>query len=234
MYILFLKPNTAKLQQMTRIAENLKQIQSTLPQQTKLIVVSKYRSTEEIQEVYAAGQRVFAENRVQALLERAESLPKDIEWHLIGHLQSNKVKYIASFIHTIHSVDSAKLLYEINEQAAKHGRMINCLLQVHIAKEDTKFGFETTELMDFLEKGEWANLSNVRITGLMAMATNTDEKEQIHHEFERIQSLFDSIKKQYFSDKPFFRDISTGMSSDYKIAVEHGSTYVRIGSAVFE
>lgn len=232
--MLLLKRKVTKLAKMSRIAENLRQIKESLGPEVDLIVVSKYRTVEEIESVYACGQRVFAENRVQALLERREALPGDIEWHLIGHLQSNKVKYIAPFVAMIHSVDSHKLLEEIHKQAEKQQRVIDCLLQVHVAQEETKFGFEPGELLEYLQTGAFRALASVRIRGLMAMASNTSDQEKVASEFEGIQTLFQSCKTRFFNDSPWFSEISTGMSSDYRIAIAHGSTMVRIGSAVFE
>lgn len=196
-------------------------------------MVSKYRSIEEIKEAYDAGQRLFAENRVQALLERHEQLPTDIQWHLIGHLQTNKVKYIAPFIGMIHSVDSLKLLKVIDEQAARNNRVIDVLLQIYVATEESKFGLTEAELTELLEEGSWRNLPYIRICGLMAMASLTESESQIHSEFSEAQRIFQKIKSSYFRENPEFCELSTGMSSDYPIALEHGSTLVRIGSAVF-
>jgi PLP dependent protein len=224
--------NVTNLAQMSHIAENISRIKAELGP-TQLIVVSKYRTVEEIQEAYNTGQRAFAENRVQALLERAEALPKDIEWDLIGHLQTNKAKYIAPFIHMIHSIDSLKLLEEVNKQAEKCARVIDCLLQVHVAMEETKFGFSEAELLAFLQAGEWKSLAHVRICGLMAMASNTEDKVLVQSEFARVQTLFQQCKQQFFATDDAFQHISTGMSSDYPIAIKEGSTMVRVGSAVF-
>lgn len=218
---------------MSRIAENLDRISQKLGEKARLIVVSKYREIAEIQAVYQQGQRVFAENRVQALMERYEALPKDIQWHLIGHLQTNKVKYIAPFIACIHSVDSFKLLQEINKQAEKNNRIIDCLLQIYVATEDTKFGLEKSELMQLLEQEPWPELKNIRICGIMAMASNTDDLQQVESEFAEANRIFIEIKKRFFSEAEYFKELSIGMSSDYEIALRHGSTMVRIGSAVF-
>lgn len=215
------------------IAQNIQQIKSQLPATCKLIVVSKYREVAEIQTAYASGQRMFAENRVQALLERKEALPTDIEWHLIGHLQTNKVKYIAPFIAMIHSVDSFKLLQEINKEAAKNNRIIPCLLQLHIAQEETKFGLGVDELDAFFTEFGSVDLPNIALHGLMTMASNTDDKEVIHTEFALAQSLFQDIKAKHFADDARFCELSIGMSSDYDIAIAHGSTLIRVGSAVF-
>lgn len=218
---------------MSRIADNLKQIQQELGSAT-LIVVSKYREIAEIQEAYNAGQRKFAENRVQPLLERKEALPQDIEWHLIGHLQTNKVKFIAPFISMIHSVDSAKLLGEIQKYAQLHARTIDCLLQLHVAQEETKFGMNEEEFRTFLESRIWEQMPNIRICGCMAMASLTDDEKQIAAEFAQVQALFLKAKTAYFAEHPEFKELSIGMSSDFKIAIAHGSTMVRIGSAVFQ
>lgn len=218
---------------MTGISENLKHIQSELGDACRLVVVSKYRTPEEITAVYEAGQRVFAENRVQALLERREQLPDDIEWHLIGHLQRNKVKYIAPFIAMIHAVDSQELLQEISRQAEKYGRIIPCLLQVHVAVEETKFGFNEAELLEFCRSYRAEAYPGVALCGLMAMASNTPDEARIHEEFGRVKTLFDTLRSGPFRNNPGFRELSIGMSSDYRIAVAHGSTMVRIGSAVF-
>ena len=215
------------------IAQNIQTIEDQLPTGCKLIVVSKYRGVEEIKAAYACGQRLFAENRVQALLERKEALPADIEWHLIGHLQTNKVKYITPFISMIHAVDSIKLLQEINKEAAKSNRVIPCLVQLHIAQEETKFGLDAGELDAFFVAYQNGNMTHVTLSGLMAMASNTDDRSQIAAEFAQVQSLFTTVKDKYFPDQAEFCELSIGMSSDYDIAIAHGSTLVRVGSAVF-
>lgn len=199
----------------------------------KLVAVSKTKSNEDIMEAYEAGQRIFGENHVQELVDKYEALPKDILWHQIGHLQTNKVKYIAPFIHLIESVDSFKLLQEINKQALKNNRVIDCLLQVYIADEETKFGLGYDELIDLLRSEEFLALKNVRITGLMGIATNTEVERQINEEFKELAVLFTGIKQAYFRKDDYFREISMGMSSDYKLAVENGSTMVRLGSTIF-
>ncbi len=223
---------------MNRIAENIRRIQDDLPPSTRLIVVSKYRSVEEIEQCYQAGIRVMAENRVQALLERKEVLPEDIQWHLIGHLQTNKVKYIAEFISMIHSVDSLKLLLEINRYGIQFNRKIPVLIQVHIAQEESKFGLDPADLNDFFKSVQALLIENtlqgVEICGLMSMATFTDNTDQIRKEFNEIKILFDRIKTEYFSDSDSFQELSIGMSGDYKIAIDFGSTLVRVGTAVFE
>lgn len=198
-----------------------------------LVAVSKTKSQEEILEAYQAGQRIFGENIVQELAEKHEHLPKDIEWHLIGHLQTNKVKYIAPFIRLVHSVDSLKLLKEINKQALKNRRTIDCLLQVFIASEDTKFGLDYEELIELLRDEAFHSLSNVRITGLMGIATNTSNEKVIKEEFYELKTLFDGVKQSFFHDKDYFKILSMGMSSDYKIAIEQGSNMIRLGSTIF-
>lgn len=199
----------------------------------KLIAVSKTKSVEEIKEVYATGQRDFGENKVQELLEKAEKLPKDIIWHQIGHLQTNKVKYIAPFIGLIHSVDSLKILKEINKEAKKNDRVIDCLFQIHIASEETKHGLQYDELIDILRSDEFSSLKNIRIIGLMGMATNTQSERVIKEEFYELKTLFSGIKQSFFADDKAFKEISMGMSSDYKIAIAQGSTMVRVGSLIF-
>jgi pyridoxal phosphate enzyme (YggS family) len=198
-----------------------------------LVVVSKTKPVEDIQEAYNAGQRIFGENQVQELVEKYEALPKDIEWHLIGHLQSNKVKYIAPFITLIHSVDSLKLLQEINKQALKNNRVIDCLLQIYIADEETKFGLSFDEAIELLRSPEYSELKNIRIRGLMGIATNTDNQRQLKDEFYELDTFFDGIKLSFFRKEDSFDELSMGMSSDYKLAMEHGSTMVRLGSTVF-
>lgn len=232
--MVILRFNSAKLSEMSQIKENLDRIHKMLGSAAKLVVVSKYRNITEIQEVYDNGQRIFAENRVQALLERYGNLPKDIQWHLIGHLQTNKVKYIAPFISLIHSVDSFKLLSEINQQAQKSNRNIDCLLQIYVASEETKFGLEESELFQLLKNEEWQELANIRIVGLMAMATNTLDTDLVSAEFKHAKNIFDSVKKTYFNSFDYFKELSIGMSSDAEIALKNGSTMVRIGTAVFE
>ncbi len=203
------------------------------PYHTTLIAVTKTHPVEILQEAYNNGLRIFGENKVQELVSKAEVLPKDIEWHLIGHLQSNKVKYIAPFIHMIHSVDSFKLLQEINKEAKKNNRVIACLLQVYIANEDTKFGLDTLELTSLLQHPELEELENIQISGLMGMATNTSNQDQIRNEFRYLKNLFKSLSETIEKKNITWKEISMGMTSDYKIAVEEGSTLVRIGSAIF-
>jgi hypothetical protein len=201
--------------------------------EVKLIAVSKTKPVEDITEAYAAGQRDFGENQVQELVEKQSQLPNDINWHLIGHLQTNKVKSIAPFISLIHSVDSLKLLQEINKQALKNNRVIDCLLQIYIADEDTKYGLDFAEAVEILRSEEFAELKNVRITGLMGIATNTENPKRIADEFYELQTLFKGIKLTFFRKDDYFKEISIGMSSDYKIALEHDTTMIRLGSTIF-
>jgi pyridoxal phosphate enzyme (YggS family) len=211
----------------------LSSIKAELPEQVRLVAVSKYHPVEMIQEAYDAGQRLFGENHVQEMTQKYALLPKDIEWHFIGHLQTNKVKYIAPFVSLIHSVDSLKLLKEINKQAEKAQRIIPCLLQIHIAKEETKFGFSFDECREMLQQGEWKNLKNVQLCGVMGMGTFTDNVDQVRSEFHSLKDFFDEIKENVFSDNPSFREISMGMTDDYPIAIEEGSTLIRIGTKIF-
>lgn len=205
------------------------------PYHAQLVAVSKTKPAEDIAALYAAGQRIFGENYVQELTEKQALLPADIEWHFIGHLQSNKVKFIAPFVHTIHAVDSLKLLQEINKQAAKHQRVIHCLLQVHIAAEETKFGMDEQELQQLLQayQANPAAFSQVRIAGMMGMATNTTNETQIRKEFHQLHQLFGSVKTTYFNNEAYFKELSIGMSADYQLALQEGSTLVRIGSLLF-
>lgn len=203
------------------------------PLDVKLIAVSKKQSIEAIMELYDAGQRLFGENLVQELVEKYEQLPKDIEWHLIGHLQSNKVKYIAPFVTMIQGVDSLKLLEEINKQALKHNRVIDCLLQIYIADEDSKFGLDYDEAIGILRSDEFANLKNVRICGLMGIATNTNKLDFIKEEFYELATFFKGIKTSFFRKEDSFKEISMGMSADYTVAIEQGSTMIRVGSLLF-
>lgn len=216
------------------IAENLLKYKNELGTQgVKLVAVSKNHPSDAIREAYAAGQRVFGENLVQEMVEKQAELPHDIEWHLIGHLQSNKVKYIAPFVKLIESVDSLKLLKEINKQAAKHERVIDCLLQIYIADEETKFGLGYDEAIEILRSEEFKTLQNIRIVGLMGIATNTNSEQQTKIEFNELKVLFDGIKLSFFRKEESFKEISMGMSADYKLAVAEGSTMVRIGSNIF-
>lgn len=215
------------------IAENLKQVLSELPEKVRLVAVSKFHPNEAIEEAYRAGQRVFGESKVQEMTAKYESLPKDIEWHFIGHLQTNKVKYIAPYISMIEAVDSLKLLKEINKQAAKHDRVVKVLLELHIAAEETKYGLTLDACRALLEEGEWRSMEHVQICGLMMMASNTDDTEQIAREFDTAARFFDEVKAKYFADDDAFCERSWGMSHDYPIAIQHGATLVRVGTAIF-
>ncbi len=218
---------------MSTIAERLAQIKGALPEEVALVAVSKYHSQEAINDAYKAGQRIFGESRAQELLPKYEALPKDIAWHFIGHLQANKVKYIAPFVSLIHAVDKESLLLEINKQGQRHGRVIPCLLQLHVAQEETKYGFSIEELEAFLSKGTWRELAHVQIAGLMCMASNTDDEERIRCDFQQANNCFEQVKTTYFPDSNTFCLRSWGMSGDYPIAIEEGSNMVRIGSAIF-
>lgn len=218
---------------MTRIKETIKAIHSQLPPQTRLVAVSKYHPVEAIMEAYEAGQRIFGESHVQELQRKAALLPQDIEWHFIGHLQTNKVKYIAPYVSLIHAVDSERLLAEIDKQASRIGRKIPCLLQLHIAREETKFGFSIEELLHLLDRGAHLAYNSVIISGLMCMASNVDDEEQIADEFVRAHALFLTLKDRYFKHNTDFAECSWGMSDDYPLAIAHGSTLVRIGSKIF-
>ena len=218
---------------MMSIEENLKQVRSTLHSGVQLVAVSKTKSNEDIMEAYNAGQRIFGENKVQELVQKWESLPKDIEWHFIGHLQSNKVKYISSFIAMVHAVDSLKILKTINEEGKRSGRKIPCLLQFHIASEESKFGFLPDEAGNLFSQKELTELKNVVFCGVMGMATFTEDTGLINREFSTLSKLFQKLKETFFSDNVDFREISMGMSDDYQLAIENGSTMVRIGSTIF-
>jgi pyridoxal phosphate enzyme (YggS family) len=218
---------------MSSIAENIATLKQQLPSGVKLVAVSKTKPVSDILEAYNTGQRYFGENRVQELLNKKDLLPHDIEWHLIGHLQSNKVKYIVPFISMIQSVDSYKLLITINSEALKIGRVVDCLLQIHIANEQTKFGFTMQELTGNLKSEEVLNLKNVRICGVMGIATYTSDKYQVKKEFKYLKECFISLKNSFFKPSAFFSEISMGMSGDYETAIEEGSTIVRIGSLIF-
>lgn len=215
------------------ITENLNEVRLALPEHVTLVAVSKTHPPEAIQTAYDAGQRIFGENKVQELVAKYEVLPRDIEWHLIGHLQTNKVKYIADFVSFIHAVDSEKLLDEINKRAAKAERVIDVLLQVHIAEEDSKFGFDDAELTAFVSGTGIALHTHVRIRGLMGMATFTDDREQVRREFKHLKRLFDQLKTSVFVTANHFDTLSMGMSGDFDLAIEEGSTMVRIGSTLF-
>ena len=215
------------------IAQNLLQIKNTIPNKVLLVAVSKTKPNELLLEAYEAGQRHFGENYVQELVDKHEQLPKDICWHFIGHLQSNKVKYIAPFVHLVHGVDSFKLLQEINKQAEKQNRIIDCLLQIYMAQEETKFGFSEDECIAMLQLAEYKKLNHVNVVGLMGMASNTDNQAQLKKEFTFINQLFNTLKEKQLVDVTAFKHLSIGMSSDYILAVECGSTMVRVGSSIF-
>jgi len=201
--------------------------------QAKLVAVSKTKPEALLQEAYNFGVRIFGENKAQELARKYENLPKDIEWHMIGHLQTNKVKYIAPFVSLIHAVDSLKLLKEINKQALKNNRTINCLIQVYIANEDTKFGLSESEVLELINSEELSSLENIKIVGLMGMATNTDNLEQVRMEFKSLKTLFDKLRTEPLPSNIALKEISMGMSGDYQIAIEEGSTLIRVGSAIF-
>lgn len=213
--------------------EIISEIKQTLPPYVSLVAVSKFHPASMIEDAYAGGHRLFGENHVQELQQKHEVLPKDIEWHFIGHLQTNKVKYIAGYVHLIHAVDTHKLLVEINKQAQKHDRVINCLLQLHVAQEETKFGFSPAELLDYVQSGEWRLLQHVHICGLMCMASNVDDEAQIAREFQTAYDVFKELKENYFSDDEMFQIRSWGMSEDYPIAIQYGSNMIRVGSKIF-
>ena len=215
------------------IGANIQKINQEIGSNVRLIAVSKTKPVEALLEAYQAGQKLFGENKVQELVVKYESLPKDIDWHFIGHLQSNKVKYIAPFVGLIHSVDSLKLLQTINKEGQKINRIIPCLLQIFIASEETKFGLNQNELSEILEEWKKGNLANVEIKGLMGMASNVDDANQIEKEFTTLKILFDETKAKYFSEMDNFNELSMGMSGDYPIAIKAGSTLVRVGSSIF-
>ena len=215
------------------IAEQISRLHQELPEGVSLLAISKYQPIEALQEAYDAGQRMFGENHIQEMAAKAAALPKDIAWHFTGHVQTNKIKYMAPFVSLIHAVDSFRLLREINKHAAKHERCIDCLLQIHIAQEETKYGLSVDECRQLLANEPWRELQHIRITGLMAMGSNTDDLEQVRNEFRKIKQLFDELKSTYFADEPSFCQLSEGMTDDYPIAIEEGSTIVRIGSMIF-
>ena len=215
------------------IQEQLELLRSEIPDNVTLIAVSKTKPLSDLQAAYDAGQRHFGENKVQEMVEKAAQLPKDIHWHLIGHLQSNKVKYMAGFVHLIHGVDSLKLLQEIDKQAQKAGRIQDVLLQFHIAQEETKFGLELQEANKILESEVFKQLKCIRICGVMGMASFTSDVQQIANEFQGLKKVFETLKGQYFPDATCFKEISMGMSGDYPIAIQNGSTMVRVGSKIF-
>ncbi len=215
------------------IKENLDAIRKTIPEHVTLVAVSKTKPVAALQEVYDAGQRHFGENKVQEMTEKWEVLPKDIKWHLIGHLQTNKVKYIAPYVHLIHSVDSFKLLKEIDKEAKKNNRIIDCLLQFHVAQEETKFGLDFEEAKELIENPEFIDLHNVHLVGVMGMASFTENEDVVRKEFQQLEDYFQLIKSYYFTFNDDFKEISMGMSGDYQLAIEEGSTMVRVGSSIF-
>ena len=215
------------------IAGNIAAIKNKLPVNVRLVAVSKTKPVEDILIAYNAGQRIFGENKVQELVQKYETLPKDIEWHFIGHPQTNKIRFIAPFVSLIHGVDSLKLLKVIDAEAKKNNRKIACLLQFHIASEETKFGFSPEEAYELLESPDFVKLENIRVCGVMGMATFTDDMNHVRNEFRNLKAIFDTLRIKYFQNKPEFCEISMGMSDDYAVAVEEGSTIVRIGSKIF-
>lgn len=212
---------------------HLREVRSRLPQEVCLVAISKYHPVEYLQAAYEEGQRVFGESHEQELRQKVEVLPNDIQWHFIGHLQTNKVKYIAPYVSMIEAVDSLKLLKEIEKQGAKNNRVIDVLLELHIAEEETKYGLTLDACRQLLEEGEWRNMTHVRICGLMMMASYVEDEAQIRQEFRTAHNFFDEVKQRYFADSPYFAQRSWGMSHDYPIAVEEGSTMVRVGTAIF-
>lgn len=218
---------------MTDVRKNLQQVLAALPDGVRLVAVSKFHPVEELTLAYEAGQRIFGESHEQELRLKHEQLPKDIEWHFIGHLQTNKVKYIVPYVSMIEAVDSLRLLREIEKQAAKVGRVVKVLLELHIAEEATKYGMTLDDCRQVLADGEWRQMEHVQISGLMMMASNVDDVTQIAHEFETARSFFDEVKARYFYDDDHFCERSWGMSNDYQLAIAHGSTMVRIGTAIF-
>lgn len=218
---------------MSSITENLQQIKATLPEHVCLVAVSKLHPIEELKEAYQAGQRVFGESKVQELLPKHAAMPNNVQWHFIGHLQTNKVKDIVSIVDLIHGIDSLKLLKEVDKQASKQNKKVRCLLQIHIAQEESKFGFSADEVRSLLSDGLLGDISNASICGLMGMATFTENKELVRKEFGELKQLFDELKSSYFADRSEFTILSMGMSNDYLLAVDEGSTMVRVGSSIF-
>ena len=236
MLVFIIKPalkQTTNLESNTMsIQQNLDNIKSTLPEHVTLVAVSKTKPVSDLMEAYDEGQRVFGENKVQEMIEKEPQMPKDVEWHMIGHLQRNKVKYMAHFVSLIHGVDNLRLLKEINKQAKTHDRTIDCLLQIKIADEDSKFGMSSKEAQDTLQSAEFSELKNVRIVGVMGMATFTDNEQQIEQEFKKLKTTFDDLKALQIEDC-HLKTISMGMSADYKIAMNCGSNLIRLGSSIF-
>ena len=215
------------------VKENLETVRKTIPSRVLLVAVSKTKPVEDIQEAYDAGQRAFGENYPQEMRDKHEVLPKDIQWHFIGHLQTNKIKYIIPFVTLIHSIDTANLLEAVNKEAKKHDRVVDCLLQFHIALEETKFGLDMDEARKLLDSEAFKQMENVRICGVMGMGTFTDDMTEVRKEFKLLKSIFETLKQDYFADQPQFKEISMGMSEDYPIAIEEGATMVRVGSKIF-
>ena len=215
------------------IKENLEKIRATVPEGVTLVAVSKTKPISDLQEAYDAGQRVFGENYPQEMRDKHEVLPTDIQWHFIGHLQTNKIKYIIPFVTLIHSIDTANLLEAVNKEAKKHDRVVDCLLQFHIALEETKFGLDLDEARQLLDSEAFKQMENVRICGVMGMGTFTDNMDEVRKEFKHLKGIFDTLKKDYFADQPQFKEISMGMSEDYPIAIEEGATLIRVGSKIF-
>lgn len=213
--------------------EKYQEILQDIPENVRLIAVSKLHPASEVEAAYALGQRDFGENWAQEMREKHEILPQDIRWHFIGHLQTNKIKYIIPYVHLIHSIDSFKLLQEVDRQAGKHGRTVGCLLQFHVATEETKSGFLMEECEQMLQSPEFSALKNVEIKGVMGMASFTDDTSQVRREFHTLRTFFEKLKTEYFSENPDFKELSMGMTSDYRIAIEEGSTMIRVGSAIF-
>ena len=215
------------------IKENLEKIRATVPEGVTLVAVSKTKPISDLQEAYDAGQRVFGENYPQEMRDKHEVLPQDIQWHFIGHLQTNKIKYIIPYVTLIHSIDTANLLEAVNKEAKKHDRVVDCLLQFHIALEETKFGLDLNEARQLLDSEAYKQMGNVRICGVMGMGTFTDNMDEVRKEFKHLKSIFETLKKDYFANQPQFKEISMGMSEDYPIAIEEGATLIRVGSKIF-
>lgn len=218
---------------MSVISDQIKIITETLPDGVELVAVSKFHPVEALKEAYDAGQRIFGESRVQEISQKRLLMPDDVQWHFIGHLQTNKVRQLVPYVSLIHSVDSIKLLESINAESARIGKVVDVLLQLHVAQEETKFGFTCEDCVDMVDKGVLDRLPNVRVCGVMGMATNTDDMVKVREEFKSIKNVFDTLKQRYFADKPYFKEISMGMSDDFYIAMEEGSTLVRIGTTIF-
>ena len=223
----------ARQKQLSMIKENLETVRATIPANVTLVAVSKTKPVSDLQEAYDAGQRIFGENHALEMRDKHEVLPNDIQWHFIGHLQTNKIKYIIPFVSLIHSIDSQNLLEAVNKEAKKHERVADCLLQFHIANEETKFGLDQEEAEALLNSDAFRQMENVRICGVMGMATFTDDEDEIHKEFRHLKTIFDTLKQKYFADQPQFKEISMGMSDDYPIAIAEGATLVRVGSRIF-